>query len=150
MKISIEKIKNIREETSAPIHEIKKALEEAGGDEKKARELLKKAGFARAAKKAERDTKAGLVESYLHSTGNSGACVVLLTETDFVARHEDFKNLAREIAMQVTAMNPENEQELLEQPYIRDPQKTVGDLIQENIAKFGENIKIKEFKRFEV
>lgn len=149
MKISIEKIKNIREETSAPIHEIKKALEEAGGDEKKARELLKKAGFARAAKKAERDTKAGVIETYIHSTGTVGGTVVLTTETDFVARTEEFHNLAREIAMQGTAMGG-TVSELLNQPYIRDPGKTVNDLIQENIAKFGENIKIKEFKRFEV
>lgn len=146
----INKLKKLREETSAPIAEIKKALEEAQGNEEKAKEILRNSGFKRAAKKAERETKSGVVESYLHSTGASGAVVVLATETDFVARHEDFKNLAREIAMQVTAMRPETEEDLLSQTYIREPNKTIGDLIQEHIAKFGENIKLKEFKRFEV
>lgn len=150
MKISIDQIKKLREETGAPVHEIKKALEESSGDEKKTKEVLKKAGFERAAKKAERETKAGIVETYLHSTGTSGATVVLATETDFVARHEDFRGLARELAMQITAMKPKDVNELLEQPYIRDEKKTVGDLIKEHIAKFGENIKIKEFRRFEV
>lgn len=150
MKISIDLVKKLREETSAPINEIKKALEETNGDEKEAKEILKKSGFARAAKKAERETKAGVVETYIHSTKNSGATVVMVTETDFVARTDEFKNLVREVAMQVTAMNPKDEKELLEQPYIRDPQKTIGDLVKEHVAKFGENIKIKEFKRFEV
>lgn len=150
MKISIDLVKKLREETSAPINEIKKALEETNGDEKEAKEILKKSGFLRAAKKAERETKAGVVETYIHSTKNSGATVVMVTETDFVARTDEFRNLVREVAMQVTAMNPKDEKELLEQPYIRDQQKTIGDLVKENIAKFGENIKIKEFKRFEV
>lgn len=150
MKISVDQIKKLREETGAPVAETKKALEEAGGDEKKAKEILKKSGFERAAKKAERETKAGVVETYIHSTKNSGATVVMVTETDFVARTDEFRNLVREVAMQVTAMNPRDEKELLEQSYIRDSQKTIGDLVKENIAKFGENIKVKEFKRFEV
>lgn len=149
-KISFGEIKKLREETGAPVLEIKKALEEARGDGKKAREILKRSGFERAAKKAERETKAGVVETYIHSTKNSGATVVMVTETDFVARTDEFRNLAREVAMQVTAMNPKDEKELLKQPYIRDPEKTIGDLVKENIAKFGENIKVKEFKRFKV
>lgn len=150
MKISVEQIKKLRDETSAPVAEIKKALEETSGNEKEAKEILKKSGFARAAKKAERETKAGVVETYIHSTKSSGATVVMVTETDFVARTDEFRNLVREVAMQITAMNPRDEKELFEQPYIRDPQKTIGDLVKENIAKFGENIKVKEFKRFEV
>lgn len=149
-KTSIDQIKKLRDETGAPVAEIKKALESAFGDEKKAKEILKKSGFERAAKKADRETKAGVVETYIHSTKNSGATVVMVTETDFVARTEEFRNLVREVAMQVTAMNPKDEKELLEQPYIRDPQKTIGDLVKEHVAKFGENIKVKEFKRFEV
>lgn len=148
-KVSINQIKTLREETSAPINEIKKALEEARGDKKEAKEILKKLGFARAAKKAVRETKAGIVETYIHPTGDVGGTVVLTTETDFVARTKEFRNLAHEIAMQGTAMGG-TVSELLSQPYIRDPEKTISDLIQENIAKFGENIKIKDFKKFEV
>ncbi|MDO8452230.1 MAG: elongation factor Ts [bacterium] len=150
MKSTIEQIKKIREETSAPIADIRNALEASKGNESKAKEWLRKKGFERADKKGEREVKAGTVQTYLHATGNSGATVVLLTETDFVSRTDEFKTLAREIAMQVCAMNPENEKELLSQPYIRDAGKTVGELIKENIAKFGENIQLKDFKRFQV
>ena len=159
MSYDIKLLKKLREETSAPIADIKNALEASKGDdpstssgqlEQKAKEWLRKKGFERADKKGAREVKAGTVQTYLHATGNSGATVVLLTETDFVSRTDEFKNLAKEIAMQVTAMNPEDEKELLEQPYIRDASKTVGELIKENIAKFGENIQLKDFKRFSV
>ena len=149
-KSNIEQIKKIREETSAPIADIKNALEASKGNESKAKEWLRKKGFERADKKGEREVKAGTVQTYLHATGNSGTTVVLLTETDFVSRTDEFKTLAKEIAMQVCAMNPEDEKELLKQPYIRDAGKTVGELIKENIAKFGENIQLKDFKRFQV
>lgn len=150
MKISVAQIKKIRSETGAPVVEIKKALEGAAGNEKKAREILRETGFARAAKKANRPVGAGIVETYIHHTQTSGATVVLQSETDFVARNPEFKNLAHEIAAQIVAMNPRDKEELLKQPYIRDESKTVVDLVKENIAKFGENIQIKDFKRFEV
>lgn len=149
-KISIDQIKKLREETGAPVAEIKKALDEAAGDEKKAKENLKKSGFARAAKKAERQTSAGRVFTYIHHSGTVGATVVLLCETDFVARTDEFQKLGQELSMQVASMGAKDVDELLKQEYIREPGVTVGALIQEVIAKTGENIKIKEFGRFEV
>ncbi|MBI2007236.1 MAG: translation elongation factor Ts [Candidatus Blackburnbacteria bacterium] len=150
MKISIAQIKKLREKTGAPVAEIKRALEEALGDEKKAKDVLKKSGFARAAKKAEREIKAGWIFSYIHHSGQVGALVDLGCETDFVARNEEFQNLGKEIAMQVASMNPRDVKDLLLQGYIRQPDKTVEDLIKEAIAKTGENIRVEEFKRFEV
>lgn len=150
MKVSIEQIKRLRDETGAPVHEIKKALEDAAGGEKKAKEILKKSGFARAAKKAERKTAAGRIFTYIHHSGTVGATVVLLCETDFVARTDEFQKLGQELSMQIASMGAKDVSELLRQDYIREPGTTVGSLIQEVIAKTGENIKIKEFKRFEV
>lgn len=148
--INISQIKKLRSQTGAGIMEIRRVLEEAGGDEKKATQILKKMGQLRAGKKAGRETKAGIVETYIHATRTSGATVVLSCETDFVSRTEEFKNLAHELAMQVCAMNARDTKELLGQLWIRDETKTIKDLISEYIAKFGENIKIADFKRFEV
>lgn len=150
MKISIDQIKKLRDETGAPVAEIKKALEEAGGDEERTKEVLKKAGFARAAKKAERETKSGWIFSYIHHSGQVGAIVDLGCETDFVARTDQFQALGKELAMQVVSMSPKDVKSLLSQNYIRQPEKTVEDLIKEVVAKTGENIQVKEFKRFEV
>lgn len=148
--IDVLQIKKIREETNAGIADIKEALEEAGGHEKKAKEILTEKGLAKAAKKASRETKAGVVGSYIHATQTSGAIVILSCETDFVARHEEFNKLAHEIAMQICAMNPKNEKELLGQFWIKDESKTIDALIKESIVKFGENIKIEEFKRLAI
>lgn len=104
--MSLEKIKKLRERTGAGIVEVKKALEEAGGDPEKAVELLRKRGQEKASKKSERTTQEGVVVSYIHSNGRVGAMVKLLCETDFVARNDDFKTLARDVAMHITAMNP--------------------------------------------
>lgn len=150
MNIPIKQIKKLRAVTGAGVMDVKKALEESQGNEEKAKAILQKMGFEKADKKRENTTSAGIVETYIHNTGTSGATVVLTTETDFVARNRAFHDLAREIAMQITAMKPQDTEELLKQEYIRDPQKTIEELIKENIAKFGENIRIKDFKRFEV
>lgn len=150
MKISIDQIKKLREETGAPVAEIKKALEETDGDEKEAKEILKKSGFARAAKKAERETKSGWIFSYIHHSGRVGAIVNLGCETDFVARTDEFQNLGKELAMQVVSMSPKDVKSLLFQGYIRQPEKTVEDLIKEIVAKTGENIQVKGFQRLEV
>ena len=150
MAISIDQVKKLRDETAAPISDIKNALEATGGNEVKAKEFLQKKGFERADKKAERQTKAGRVFAYLHHSGTVAGVVTLLCETDFVARTDEFQNLGREIAMQVASMNPESNDELLKQDYIRDPQKTIEVLIKEVIAKTGENVQIKDFKRLEV
>lgn len=149
-KISIEKVKKIRDETGAPVVGIKKALEESGGNEKKAKEILRKEGFERADKKVARTTKAGRVFSYIHHSGDVGAMVMLLCETDFVARTDEFQELGREIVMQVASMNPKDAKELLSQEYIRDSGKTIETLIKEVIAKTGENIQVKELKAFKI
>jgi len=163
--ITTEQIKKLREECGAGIMECRNALKESCGDKEKALDILQKQGAVKAQKSAERVVKQGLVTSYIHAGGRIGALVELNTETDFVARTEEFKELARNIAMQVAAMNPEfiSKEEcpagakvqlpdvcLLMQPYIKDPSKTIQDIITELIAKTGENIKIGRFARFEL
>lgn len=149
-KITTNQIRKLREATGAPMIRVKRVLEEVKGNEKEAEKILRKEGFETAAKKENRMTKAGVVETYIHATRLSGATVVMATETDFVARNPDFQKLAREVAMQITAMKPKDSKELLKQPYIRDETKTIEELIKEDIAKFGENIKVIDFRRFEV
>ncbi len=150
MKISIEEIKKLRITTGASIADCRIVLEESKGDSKKALDLLRARGFEKAEKKSDRKTSQGLVDSYIHQNGRIGALVEVLCETDFVARTDEFKNLSHEIAMQVASMNPKDVDSLLKQEYIRDSSKTVGELIKETIAKLGENIVIKEFKRLEI
>jgi elongation factor Ts len=149
MNITAQQIKDLREKTQAGFADCKSALEEAKGDMKKAEEILKEKGIAKAAKKSDRETKMGLVESYVHG-GRIGVLVSLLCETDFVARTDEFKTLAHEIALQISSMNPKDTKELLKQDYIRDGSKTIEDLIKEAIAKLGENITIGDFKRSEI
>jgi elongation factor Ts len=150
MKVTALQIKELRELTQAGFSDCKLALEEAGGDMKRAEDILKKKGFEKAAKKSDRETGQGLVESYVHQTGKVGVLVSLLCETDFVARTDEFKHLAHEIAMQVAAMNPKDVDALLKQEYIRDNSQTIDSLIKEAIAKLGENIKLADFKRSEI
>jgi len=150
MAVDIKVLKKLREETQASVADIKTALEESKGDLPKAREYLQKRGLEKAGKKEGRQTSAGLVETYIHHNLTSGTTVVLTCETDFVARTGEFKYLAHEIAMQVNATNPKDTKALMSSPYIRDEKKTVEDLVKEHIAKLGENIKVKDFKRFEV
>lgn len=149
MAIDVSEIKQLREETQASIADCRKALEESDGDFKKAREWLKKRGAEIAEKKSDRETSQGLVESYVHN-GKIGVLLTLLCETDFVARTDEFKNLAHEIAMQISAMNPKDVDELLKQEYIRDGSLTIEQLIKQVIGKLGENIVIREFSRIEL
>jgi elongation factor Ts len=159
---SMDNIKRLREDTGAGIMDCKRALEDASGDIEKAKGLLRERGIARAEGRAGRQAGQGLVHSYIHG-GRVGALVEVNCETDFVARTEDFQQLVHEIAMQVASMNPravsredlpEGEEadgaSLLDQPYIRDNHRTIRDLIQETIAKTGENIKVNRFVRFEL
>ena len=148
--IPIDQIKKLRVETSAPVMEIKKALEEASGDEKKTKKILILSGFERAAKKLGRETKAGRIFTYTHHSGTVAAVVVLLCETDFVAKNEEFTRLGQELAMQIASMNPKDEKDFLLQEYIRDGSKTIDTLIKETIAKTGENIQVGDLKRFEI
>lgn len=149
-KITIEEIKKLRELTNAPVMECRVALEEAEGDFKKAEEILRKKGIERAEKKADRQTKAGLVETYTHNGGKVGVMVEVVCETDFVAMNEEFKKLCHEIALQIASMEPETVEKLLAQPWIRDDSKTIEQLVKEAIGKIGENIKIVRFVRYEL
>jgi elongation factor Ts len=161
---SMDNIKQLREETGAGIMDCKRALEDSGGDVEKAKGLLRERGIARAEGRAGRLASQGLVHSYVHS-GRVGALVEVNCETDFVARTDDFQALVHEIAMQVASMNPEvisrddleagdardpKDVALLDQAYIRDNHKTIRDLVQETIAKTGENIRVNRFVRFEL
>ena len=192
---TLEQIKNLRERTGAGIVEVKKALDEASGDAEKAIEILRKRGQEKAGKKSDRVAGEGTVAAYIHSNGRVGAMVKLLCETDFVGRNEDFKSLAQDIAMHVTASNPkylkpeevpveivekereiwtaqlaqENKPEnimknilegkekkfreenaLLTQPFVKNPDITISELLTENISKIGENIQVGGFSRFEI
>lgn len=149
MTIDVNLIKKLREETGAGIADCRSALEEAEGDMAKAKEVLKKKGLDKAGSKSDREVSAGVVESYSHG-GRIGVLVEVLCETDFVAKTEDFKTLAHEIALQIASMNPENEEELMDQDYVRDPSQKVGDMVKAAIAKLGENIKVGKFARIEL
>ena len=189
--ITTEQIRDLREKTGVSVMQCKKALEEAKGDMERALILLRKKGADIAAKKAERSLGAGVIASYIHSTGTVGAMVELSSETDFVSKNEAFRALAYDIAMHVTASNPEflkkedvtegalkeareafgkevegkpanikekimegklaayfGERTLLEQKFIKDQDRTVNDLIQAAIQKFGEKIEVSRFVRF--
>jgi elongation factor Ts len=194
---TIEKIKQLREETSAGMMDVKNALQESDGDLDGARRVLKERGQAVAAKKSSREAGEGLIESYVHFNGRVGVLIEINCETDFVARTEDFKSFAHNVALQVASSNPmplavapedipeseveeersvarkqaaemgkpENVQEkivegrvnkwiseraLLTQPYVKDPDQTVGELLQETIQKLGENIIVRRFIRYEL
>ena len=150
MKIDIEKLKKLRELTKAGIADCREALEETSGDLKKAAELLRKRGIEKAAKKGDREVKAGMVFAYVHHTGRLGSMVALACETDFVAKTEDFQKLGKELALQAASGRPENAADLMKQEYVRDPAKTVGELVKEVIGKLGENIRVTDIKVVEV
>lgn len=193
MEITTEQIKELRDATGVSVMQCKKALEEAEGDMEKAKIVLRKASAKSASKKADRELGAGIVASYIHAGGSVGAMVELLCETDFVSKNEGFQELAREIAMQVAATDPEfirsedideeakkkaeeifaeeaegkpedikskiiegkldsyfGEKTLLNQDYIKDPEKTINTLIEEGTQKFGEKIDIGRISRFSV
>lgn len=192
---TLEQIKKLREITGAGIVDVKRAFEDAGEDETKAIELLRKRGQEKAGKKAGRSANEGAVVSYIHSNRKVGAIVKLLCETDFVARNDEFRELAQDIAMHITAMDPkyinprdvpaeivekekeiwkeqlarENKPEnilakiiegkekkfreesaLMTQPFVKNPEMTVAELISEKIGKIGENIQVGEFYRIEL
>jgi len=146
----ITKVKSLREATGLSFGEINRALQEAGGDEEKAKEILKQYGATVAAKKADRELKAGIVESYIHNTRKVGALVEVLCETDFVARNPEFLELAKDIAMHITAMKPADNAELLAQPFVKNPEVTIQELINRSVGKIGENIQLGRFVVFEL
>lgn len=138
----------IRQETGLSVMEISKALKEANNDEAKARELLRQRGAEVMTKKQERAVKAGLIDAYSHN-GRIGVLVELQCETDFVARNGDFKEFAHDLSLQISAMNPDTVEELLEQPFIKDESQTINQLLTTLTAKMGEKIVIARFARYE-
>ncbi len=146
----IEQVKKLREELGLGIMEIKSALEKAEGDEKKAKEILKELGFKKAEKRAEKETPQGLVATYTHSPGKVGVMVELLCETDFVAKNSEFVAVARDLCLQVAAMDPKDTEALLEQDFVKDSSKKVKDLVTALVSKYGENIKVGKIVRFEI
>ena len=195
MASTIEKIKQLREETAAGMMDVKRALDETDGDVEGARRVLRERGQAIAAKKSIRETHEGLIEAYVHFNGRIGVLVEVNCETDFVARTPEFKEFARNVALHVASMNPltvspqdisqealdeeseiaerqaaemgkpaeitarivegrmkkfVNEKALLTQPYVKEPDKSVGELLQETIQRVGENIVIRRFVRYEL
>lgn len=147
MKITADQIRELRDKTGAPVIRVKKVLEEVNGDGKKAFEILQKEGFEKASKREGRETSQGVIETYVHHSGKVASLVELMCETDFVARNELFKNLAHDLALQVAGMG---EKDLVNQEFIKDPTKKVGDLVKEVVAKTGENIKIGRVYRIEL
>ncbi|MDP8900072.1 MAG: translation elongation factor Ts [Actinomycetota bacterium] len=195
MASTIEKIKQLREETAAGMMDVKRALEETDGDVDGARKVLRERGQAIAAKKSSRDATEGLIDAYIHFNGRVGVLVEVNCETDFVARTPEFKEFARNVALHVASMKPlvvapedipaeareeerqvvdkqvaemgkpekiqaqivegrmrkwESEQALLTQPYVKETDKTVGDLLQDTIQRVGENVVIRRFVRYEL
>jgi elongation factor Ts len=162
LEITTDRVRQLREETGAGVMDCKRALTEAAGDMEKAKDILKQQGLDRAEKKAGRLAAQGLVESYIHAGGRIGVLVELNCESDFVARTDDFRALAHDLAMQIAALAPryvrqedvpagvevEPNEVLLNQPFIRDAGVTVQDLIRSSVAKLGENIQVRRFVRF--
>ena len=147
-KIDPKEVQRLRAETNAGVMDCKRALEDTEGDYEKAKALLKQRGLERVAKKSDREATEGLVASYIHAGGRVGAIVEIASETDFVARSDEFKKLAQEVAMQVAAMDPKSVDELLGQAYIRDASKTMKDLVTTLAAAVGENVSVRRFQRF--
>ena len=192
---TIEKIKQLREETAAGMMDVKRALEESDGDIEGARRVLRERGQAIAAKKSSRETHEGLIEAYVHFNGRVGVLVEVNCETDFVARTPEFKAFARNVALHVASMNPlavspedipqeaieeersiaskqaadsgkpdhiqekivegrvnkfAKERTLLTQDYVKEPEKSVGDLLQDTIQRVGENVVVRRFVRYEL
>jgi len=140
----------LRERTGISVMECKKALTEADGDMEKAVAILRERSAASALKKADRELGAGTVQAYVHSNAQVGSLVLLSSETDFVSKNEAFVALARDIAMHAAAMRPESVEAALEQPFIKDPSKTIGNLLSEATQKFGERIALSRLDIFSV
>jgi elongation factor Ts len=195
MTIKPSDVKELREKTDAGIMDCKQALDEAGGDFEKAEEILRKKGIARASKRADREAGEGIIEAYVHTNSKIGVLLDLGCETDFVAKNEEFKELAHDIAIQIAASDPKfispdnipeedlekekkevaesfkdekkpkeildkiiegklkkhcEEISLTKQALVKDPDKTIEDLITEKSSKFGEKIEVKKFVRYEI
>lgn len=147
--MAMEDVAKLREMTGSGIVECKKALDEAEGDLDRAKDILFERGIARAEKKSDRATGAGLLEAYIHN-GRVAVILELRCETDFVARNDKFKELAHDLAMHIAAINPETVEEMYTQPFVKDPSMTVEGLVKNMIGTIGENMKVEKFVRFEI
>lgn len=143
-------IKKLRAETGAGMLDCKKCLDKAAGNYDEAKKLAFAKGLAKAEKKADRETKEGYIASYVHSNFKIASLVEILCETDFVARNEEFRQMANNVAMQVVAMNPTTVEELLSQPFIKDPEISVEELVKRTSGKIGEKFVIHRFIRYEI
>lgn len=150
MAITAEQIKALREETGVSLMKCKEALAETDGDIEKARALLQEQGAKAAAKKADRDLNAGIIKAYVHANNQIGVLLKLSCETDYVAKNEDFIALAEDICLHITAMMPESVTDLLEQPFVKNPETTIAKLIEEKTLKIGERMEVTEFIRYEI
>ncbi|QQS43553.1 elongation factor Ts [Candidatus Roizmanbacteria bacterium] len=148
--IDYQKLKQLRADTKVSFSLCKKALEEMDNDMEKAKAKLKEWGIKKAEGKSDREIKAGGIYSYVHHNHLVAAMLELGCETDFVSGNDDFKKLGSELAMQVASVPAKDVEELLKQDYIREAGKTVDDMIKEAILKFGENIRIARFQRWEL
>ena len=142
-------ILKLREMTGAGVMDSKRVLDETKGDFDAALAILREKGLSKVEKRAGRATGAGLIHSYTHN-GRIGVLVDVRAETDFVVRSDPFRDLAHELAMQIEAMGPVNVEDLLAQPYIKDPNRTVADIVKDVIAKVGENVQVNAFSRLEI
>lgn len=150
MKIQNKDVIKLRRETKIPILECREALEEAGGDLKRALKVLKERSKKIAAKKSSRTSSQGIIEVYIHSDSKIGVLIEVSSETDFVARNPEFKSFAHDIAMQIAATNPKDIKKLLKSQFIKDLDITIEEYLKNQIAKTGENIQIKRFIRYEL
>lgn len=174
--MSTDMVKELRQRTGAGIMDCKRALDESGGNLEKATEILRQQGLAKAEKKMGREAGQGLIHSYIHAGGRIGAMIELNCETDFVARTDDFRSLAHDLAMQAAAVPPRfvtanevsddaraagiaefgDEKRFLEtavfmaQPFIKEPRRSIDDVVRDAISKVGENIVVRRVSRFEV
>ncbi|MDP3881107.1 MAG: translation elongation factor Ts [bacterium] len=147
--MAAEDVAKLREQSGAGIMDCKNALEEAGGDFDKALEIIKEKGLAKAEKKGDREAGAGYLESYIHQ-GRVGVLLHVNAETDFVTKNEDFREMAKNIAMHISAMMPSSVEELMEQDYVKDPSMTVEQYVKSVIGKIGENINVVKFACYAV
>ena len=146
----MDQIKKLRELTGARILDCQKAMQEAGGDLDKAIAAVEAKGLARAEKSQSRETKVGYIATYTHNTGMVAAMVEMLCETDFVAANEEFRQMTRDIAMQVAAMGAESVEDLLQQDSIKDSEKTIELVIKSLSGKIGEKMTLSRFERYAI
>ncbi len=150
MSYTSDDVKKLREETGAGIMDCKKALQQADGNYEKAKAIVRETGMARAEKKADRETKEGYIASYVHATGKTAAMVEVLCETDFVARNDELRSMAKDLAMQVVAMQPADVAELLAQEFIKNPSQTIEQVVKSLSGKIGEKFEVKRIVRMAV